>query len=1642
MAPTFYCNYCDVYYTENYAHDSGVDHISNLFQSDLTVEDLTVKSFFFKNEDPQLTDLPEFFAIKKNEIVDKLRFILDNYTEVKIKINSYLIRTDSSKNEKRGLSIVTKYVNSPPISDLESVYDHFVSKNLEIKEVLSPTPLPAEPTSASSTSLNEDVVIGDEEAPAVAGPGALPLPAVPPSASSTSLNEDDVIGDEEAPSASGAGAVLETLLGVEVRFLEGKFARFCEICEDFYLKTSRHNRTFDHLRNLFGSDEQVREMPAAARGQLRTFFIKNTDPSVLDTDLHLKKIKFLIVQILKDTLSQLQTIKSNIIVHSEYILPREGEIQGVSFKTKNYNIYHEADCQNTYLLFESSIKKESADFYLKGSGWTISKIIGSELRVNKFNVVASSGSSYLPLPISSSYVVNCKNRDSRCFMYAMLAKYVSKGGRERPSSYEQYLDKYDFSCVNFPVEIEEIGKFEKRNNCSVSVFGLGRVGDKETIRVFPIRVSLREIENRHTDLLYITDESESKFHYCYISNFDSLVRKQITKCKRRIYICKKCFAHKYSPEDLTAHKKLCYAISSDLFIASAPRDLVKCFKDENKMIPNNFLVFADFESYLEKIDHEPGLNSFNFRRHQPLSYAYLIVSTDPNFNTPSPVLYRGKDPHVHFVKKMIEIAQEINESYNDRNSEIIMSPSDLLDFENASNCKICHVSFDAPGVVKCRDHSHEYSPEGESNYRGALCSLCNIKYRHPAHMTVVYHNGSKYDFKYVVQGLQGLPYRVEIVPASEENFISIKVYVSQRFHIRFIDSYRFLPSSLDKLVSTLDESAFTYTRRFCSTPAQYRIARRKPVFCYDFVDSPDKLELTEPPAPEHFYNSLTDTAVTPEDYANFLEAWKEFGCRTLGEYYDFYLCCDVNLLADLCLDFRALCLKVYGLDCFNYMTLPSFGFSAALKTTQARIKLFKDYEMTLMTMSGIRGGIVQVGKRYMKPNNPLCNDYDPSAPHSWGLYLDINSLYAHTMTLSLPYDDYRWLTADELSRLDVTAVPDDAPTGYVLDVSIAYPEHLHELHQGLPFLCNNELPPLPSAKQPRLLASFRDRENYIIHYVTLKQALRHGLRLVKINRAFSFSQKPFLKPFIEKNIKLRQTLTSKFHQGVAKLLSNSCFGKFLQNPLKQRRIKLAVNSEQILKLVARVDFLDRTLFDEELAAVHMRKTEIVFDSAILVGFAVLELSKVHMYRFYYDVMIQRYGPTRCLNNYIDTDGLILEVFTENWWEDMKEMSDEWFDCSDLPPEHPCFSLKNRKRMGVMKDETCGKTIIEFVGLMSKMYAYRLGGGGEGMRAKGVPTRVLHATANFEVYKDVLFNKEKTHITERRIQSKHMQLYSRESRKVALSSDDQKRYILPDGVHTLPWGHRDIVEPQIWRETNKIAALRAHFLPGGSGNASNPEPCSDHGIRYCFCSGENAMLEKSVTALLDGIPPRPAFIHPSWLEKNGAYPLDSLEETFGKFGRCIVACIRLTGEPYRLRLPKDFDRALTRENIREINAGQYFLNYLGPFSQRSHKYSLSIRETCLPAPGPMPASPSPPPPPPPPPQSPERDGAEAAAPAEEEAGRGRKRRVSVSVNESGAMSTSTAPASAGSRRPDREDADLKRFRKFCERQLPCSSRGPR
>ena len=309
--------------------------------------------------------------------------------------------------------------------------------------------------------------------------------------------------------------------------------------------------------------------------------------------------------------------------------------------------------------------------------------------------------------------------------------------------------------------------------------------------------------------------------------------------------------------------------------------------------------------------------------------------------------------------------------------------------------------------------------------------------------------------------------------------------------------------------------------------------------------------------------------------------------------------------------------------------------------------------------------------------------------------------------------------------------------------------------------------------------------------------------------------------------------------------------------------------------------------------------------------------------------------------------------------DLREFADEWLDFSTLPRDHPCWSPVNCKRMGMFKDETSNATIGEFVGLSSKMYACRFlplpdAAGSESevgqvkllCRAKGIDGRTMQRDINFDLYKNVLFGKTDHFVTQRRIQSRKMQLYSYQTRKIGLRNIDRKRYILENGIDTLPWGHVDIKQPIVWRDEEESG----NDGPEQSGTnilmkdslSVKKESSSEHGIRYCCCADENPVIQSRELDALRKIPKPREFLHASWLQKDIKYHLDSLEEAKGKYGRYIAALIRIQGEQFKIRLPKDFARALSRENICEINSGAYFLNYLGRFGRNSHRYRLSER----------------------------------------------------------------------------------------------------
>ncbi|RLU21121.1 hypothetical protein DMN91_005494, partial [Ooceraea biroi] len=200
------------------------------------------------------------------------------------------------------------------------------------------------------------------------------------------------------------------------------------------------------------------------------------------------------------------------------------------------------------------------------------------------------------------------------------------------------------------------------------------------------------------------------------------------------------------------------------------------------------------------------------------------------------------------------------------------------------------------------------------------------------------------------------------------------------------------------------------------------------------------------------------------------------------------------------------CIKSYGLDAAYYYTLPGFTWDAMLKHTSINFELLTDIDIVMFIERDIRGGLSQCSNRYARANNNYMESYDPSKPSPYLMYFDVNNLYGWAMCQPLPYANFQWV--DNVSDFDVSAIAPDSSTGYILEVDLEYPQHLHDAHTDLPF-CPPRDKPL-GKRQDKLLATLYDKKRYVIHYRNLQQCTRHGLRITKIHRVLQFAQSAWL----------------------------------------------------------------------------------------------------------------------------------------------------------------------------------------------------------------------------------------------------------------------------------------------------------------------------------------------------------------------------------------------------------------------------------------------------------------------------------------------------------------------------------------------------
>ena len=1016
------------------------------------------------------------------------------------------------------------------------------------------------------------------------------------------------------------------------------------------------------------------------------------------------------------------------------------------------------------------------------SNWQFLRVERVEIHLDEMTV-----GKFIPLPDwldAKKALTNMKNEnDDECFKYCLgrWKNPVEKNPQRITSLLKKQCEELIWEGISFPISWRGIDRFERQNDISVNVLGL----DGKEI------VTLRKTKEKKENhvILFKLKQGENE-HFALVNNLNRLWFGQDSKNKNQRQVCDGCLNSFNCKETLKVHQEFC--VDDGVKAVLPPRKSTVKFKKVQCGTIVPFTIYADFECILEKTEKRIGEKTTQIQHHIPCSFCFLPVSrVGVEF---SPVFFRGEredDIGKIFLEKLVEqvkwILNEIREPMLRKNTKrILWEKGEKEAFAKTNICWFCRKKIE---YKKVADHCHL-----TGRFRGAAHEVCNLKAKVPEFTPVFMHNLDGYDSHLFIKNMGNEFGEITAIPNNEEKYVSFSLKIiwgkfednegkkHNLYHeIRFLDSLKFMNYPLADLVKNLGKNDLHCLRRFF--PEDADLLSRKGVFPYEFMDSFEKFNFIFPEK-DAFFSQLSGK-VSDEDYFHAKEVWKKFGMKTLGEYHDLYLKTDVFLLADVVENFRTVLLKNYLLDPAWFLTAPAFFWCAMLKMTGVELELICEgnIEMFRFFERQIRGGVSSVFHRFSQANNKFMKDFDSSKVSKFIVYLDANSLYPTAMMQPLPVGGFEWLSEGKLKQWE--KIVDSEDLGCVLEVDLEYPAELHDFH--------NDFPLAPELMEVggifKLIPNLKDKEKMVLDGRNLKLFLSLGMKLKNIRRGIGFKKEAFMKPFIEWNTKLRTAAKNDFEKELFKLASNAVYGKTMENVRNRINMRLVNDRKKKANLVRKINFKHATKFGEKIAAVHMKKTKVTLDKPIFVGAAILDLSKIHMFKFHYGYVKKKWEKVKVL--YSDTDSLILEIETDDFFADTGEDVEKWFDTSKYPKDH--FAAKNgfpvgknKKVLGMFKDEADGQIIRGFVGLRPKCYSVLMEEK-QIKKAKGTKKNTVKGISH-EDYVRVLRGEKFPPMKNISFRSHLHEIFTEQMWKVALSAEDDKRIVMADGIQTLAIGH--------------------------------------------------------------------------------------------------------------------------------------------------------------------------------------------------------------------------------------------------------------
>ena len=424
-------------------------------------------------------------------------------------------------------------------------------------------------------------------------------------------------------------------------------------------------------------------------------------------------------------------------------------------------------------------------------------------------------------------IINPKNNDHKCFQYAVtLALNLEKIKKDpqRISKSKPFIEQYNWKDIDFPSTSKDWKKFESSNEIALNILYVPHNAKK-------IHVAYKSRHNLTCDkqVILLTISNGEKWNYLTVKNLPGLL-KGITSTHKEDFYCLNCFHSHRTKNKLETHKKTCEN-NKYCHVETPTKDnnTIK-YNQVEKSIKLLFVVYADLEFLLEKMStcqNNPSESSTTEINKHTLSGYSLFMHCSFDKNKIKLIIKEAKK----FCKDLRTHATKI---INYEKKKMIPLTIKEKKHNEQEICYICKKEFDKNDKknYKIRDHCH-YT----GKYRGAAHNICNLRYKVPREVPVVFHNGSTYDYHFIIKELvKESDGSFECLDENTEKYITFSVPIKKKienkdiektYKIKFIDSYRFMSMPLSKLIDNLSEGLHNYKCVDCESCLNYIKTKNK-----------------------------------------------------------------------------------------------------------------------------------------------------------------------------------------------------------------------------------------------------------------------------------------------------------------------------------------------------------------------------------------------------------------------------------------------------------------------------------------------------------------------------------------------------------------------------------------------------------------------------------------------------------------------------------------------------------------------------------------------------------------------------------------------------------------------------------------------